>query len=71
MEKVLPLRTAPSQMMASHSCRRHQVSTFFCLGENRMISAVLPPPVLGSLHQGTAQSLSALSAAIQKSPQGL
>ena len=57
MEKVLPLRTAPSQMMASQSPgRHHQVSTLRCLGENRMISAVVPRSLLpGSLRQHPVQ----------------
>ena len=46
MEKVLPLRTAPSQMTASHRspCLHHQVSTLRCLGGKCSTSAVLPAP---------------------------
>ena len=57
MEKVLPLRTAPSQMIASQSPgRHHQVSTLRCFWENRMISAVVPPSFLpGSFRQHPVQ----------------
>jgi hypothetical protein len=67
MEKVFPLRTAPSQMMASHRCRRHQVRTFFCLGENRVISAVLPPP-LPRLRPAPGTGPQALFSAVQQPP---
>ena len=41
MENVFPLRTAPSQIMASQGDRRHhQVKTFRCLAENRISSSV-------------------------------
>ncbi len=59
MENVFPLRTAPSQMMASQgwSFRHHQVKTCRCLGENRNTSAVLPRSFLVS---GGAQRLEQL-----------
>ena len=43
MENVFPLRTAPSQIMASQSSgRHHHVRTFFCFGEKHVSSAVFP-----------------------------
>ena len=42
MAKVFPLRTAPSQMMASQSPFCHQVSTFICFGEKRSPLAIVP-----------------------------
>ena len=47
MHRVLPLRTAPSQMMACRSRSgepgSHQVSTRRCLGENTISSTVYSP----------------------------
>ena len=74
MAKVFPLRTAPSQMIASQSPFYHQVSTFICFGEIRIPSTILPTAfqLAGCILQRTIQFLCpALVIASQKSVQQL
>lgn len=61
IEKVFPLRTEPSQTMASNRLEFHQVRTCFCLGE-KVISG-LPIEVSGSGIQGLIKLLSLLTGA--------